>query len=85
MITGEGCLNQQSLMGKGVGELLAFCAGLGVPCLAMCGKVELSQAGRDRLTGVYSMSTLTEPPQALSRPAYWLAKVAMKAASELSR
>ena len=28
VITGEGCLNQQSLMGKGVGELLAFCAGL---------------------------------------------------------
>lgn len=84
VITGEGCLNQQSLMGKGVGELVAFCEGLRIPCIAMCGKVELSQTIRDCLVGVYSMSMLTEPLQALNRPAHWLAKVATKAASDFS-
>ena len=84
VVTGEGCLDEQSLMGKGVGELVDFCSDLRVPCIAIGGRAELSTVGRRRFSSVYSLSALTSPTEALRRPGFWLSRTAMKAASDLS-
>ncbi len=84
VITGEGCLDRQSLMGKGVGELVALCAKLEVPCIAVSGKVELPNAGQSPLARSYSMSKSSSQAEALTRPGFWLARTTMKAASEFS-
>jgi glycerate kinase len=48
VVTGEGCLDEQSLAGKAPAEVAARAAAAGVPCLALAGRVEL---GRERLSG----------------------------------
>ena len=39
VLTGEGALDAQTLMGKGVGELAALCQKLNVPCIGLAGVV----------------------------------------------
>lgn len=40
VITGEGAIDAQTLMGKGVGELALLCRQAGVPCLALAGAAQ---------------------------------------------
>lgn len=44
VITGEGCYDAQSLHGKVVGEVAAEALAHGIPCIAICGKVETLEA-----------------------------------------
>ena len=39
VITGEGAIDAQSLMGKGVGEIATLCGTLGVPCIGIAGAI----------------------------------------------
>ena len=39
VITGEGCLDRQTLMGKGPGQVIAMCRERGIPVAAVCGMV----------------------------------------------
>lgn len=39
VITGEGCLDGQTLMGKGVGSLARLAKSAGVPCMAIVGRL----------------------------------------------
>jgi glycerate kinase len=41
-ITGEGSLDEQSLVGKATVSVARLCARQGVPCVAVCGRVELT-------------------------------------------
>jgi len=45
VITGEGSLDHQSLEGKVPAGVAAIAANAGVPCLAVAGRIELSEAG----------------------------------------
>lgn len=40
VITGEGKMDATSLAGKGPGALARMCADRGIPCIAVCGKLE---------------------------------------------
>jgi glycerate kinase len=40
VITGEGAIDAQTLMGKGVGELALLCQRAGLPCLALAGAAQ---------------------------------------------
>lgn len=40
VVTGEGAIDAQTLMGKGVGELAQLCRRAGVPCLALAGAAQ---------------------------------------------
>jgi len=42
VITGEGRMDEQTLMGKGVGQIARRCARGGVPCIGLAGAVEES-------------------------------------------
>ena len=39
VITGEGAIDTQTLMGKGVGELALLCAKQNIPCIGLAGLV----------------------------------------------
>lgn len=39
VLTGEGCLDRSSLMGKGTGELASCCRQRGIPCVALSGRM----------------------------------------------
>jgi len=62
VVTGEGCLDEQSLGGKVVGELVRRAGAAGVPIQAVVGSSRLSsgEAARAGLAGVRVASTLAE-------------------------
>jgi len=80
VITGEGAIDRQSLMGKGVGELLALCRAKGIPCVGMAGHVADRAGAQRRFAAVGGLTDLTDVAQAKARPAKWLEKLARQLA-----
>lgn len=60
VLTGEGCIDAQTLTGKGVGELAERCARAAVPCAAIVGRNALAPAEQAELglVGVVEARTL---------------------------
>jgi glycerate kinase len=42
VMTGEGAMDEQTRMGKGVGQIARWCARRGVPCIGLAGVVDAS-------------------------------------------
>ena len=84
VITGEGCLDSQSLMGKGTGELLRLCERQRVPCIAIGGKLNLSIPSQRRFEAVYALASQPQPRDPMSHPRFCLARAAAQAAAELT-
>lgn len=85
VITGEGRLDDQSLMGKGIGELARLSGEAGVPVVAICGSTGHGGGGRGIFTRTYALSAVTSRENALARPRYWLARTAERAGREFGR
>ena len=84
VVTGEGSLDRQSLMGKGTGRLALRARAAGKRCIGLAGRVEALTAeeeGRSpfwrTMAVVPGMATAEE---SMGRPAYWLEELAAKAA-----
>jgi glycerate kinase len=82
VITGEGRIDQSTVMGKGVGELAKMCNRAGVPCLGLAGKADFSNKP-NLFARVGALSSMVTLKRAQSRPAYWLEKLAKSVAAEL--
>lgn len=84
VISGEGAIDEQTLMGKGVGFLFQRCREAGVRCLALAGgigpNVESKLDKNLRVMGIVPQMATLE--QAKSEPARWLTELAVKAARE---
>jgi glycerate kinase len=80
VITGEGALDDSSVMGKGVGELAALCHARGIPCVALAGRVQRTRALRQRFTDVAGLTDFLTVATALRRPAVHLARLAERVA-----
>ncbi|HWN93430.1 MAG TPA: glycerate kinase, partial [Methylomirabilota bacterium] len=80
VITGEGAIDEQTLMGKGVGELAALCHRMGKPCFAMAGAVTDVERARQLFTNVQSMTAITSAEEATTDAAKWLEEIARRAA-----
>ncbi len=80
VITGEGAVDESTLMGKGVGQLASFCRELKVPCLAMAGLMSGSDRVKNRFTQTYSLTTEASPKEATVRAGPLLVKLAAQAA-----
>jgi glycerate kinase len=86
ILTGEGMIDRQSLMGKGTGRLAQRCRDLGKRCIGFGGMVDGAAKARtpDRL--FYSAHDLapglTSPTEAKKDAALWLQRLAAKVASE---
>jgi glycerate kinase len=80
VITGEGAIDRQTLMGKGVGQIAKLCVGAGVPCWGFAGVVQETDNGSfERL---YRMTELTTPEEAMNKSAQWLERLAFRAAKQ---
>jgi glycerate kinase len=81
VITGEGCIDESTFMGKGVGEIARRCRKQKTPCLAFAGCVTAHQAA-NRFKA-YALTETTTMAKAKSNPALWLGKLAERAASQM--
>ena len=83
VITGEGALDAQTLMGKGVGEIANLCRERGVPCLGLAGVVSEPERSQDKFKATFAITPgLTDKASALREPALWLERLAGQAAAD---
>jgi glycerate kinase len=83
VISGEGAVDTQTLMGKGVGQLLAACKRLGKPVVLLGGRVELKGAAPRGLALAASLVGLAGEQDAMRRPGPLLRLLAESAAAQL--
>jgi glycerate kinase len=81
LITGEGRLDESTLMGKGVGRLAGLCREFKTPCVALAGTISESFRSRD-FTQMRVLTDLTTTNEAKSQPTKWLAVLAEKVARD---
>ncbi len=83
VLTGEGAVDAQTLMGKGVGEIAAAAQRAGVPCLALAGVVRDPEKAKGKFAKTYALApAFTDQESAMREPALWLERLAQKAAQE---
>ena len=80
VITGEGAIDDSTLMGKGAGEIARRCRKLGIPCIALAGVVKAKAAHRRLFAKTYALTDLTTARHAKANPRRWLKLLAQKAA-----
>ena len=85
VITGEGAIDQSTVMGKGVGRIGQWCRKLGISCIALAGQVTLEPSAKDAFTQSHSLTQVTSLESAKGEPAYWLQHLASIVASKISR
>jgi glycerate kinase len=83
VVTGEGALDRQTLMGKGVGQIAKLCGELKVPCVALAGVVEKREQAQTLFTQAHALTDLASPEEAMSRAAHWLERLGTRAAEQL--
>jgi len=80
VVTGEGAIDEQTLMGKGVGELAALCRKLNKPCFALAGIITGTEKARQLFTNVQSMTAITSADEAKADAPKWLEEIARRTA-----
>jgi glycerate kinase len=80
VVTAEGAIDRQTLMGKGVGQIAALCHEAQLPCVALAGMVADRKAAAEQFSHVHALTDLTSPEQAMTNAAAWLEKLAVRAA-----
>ena len=81
VVTGEGAIDRSTLMGKGVGQIARRCRELKIPCIGLAGMVGAGPGTGAFLTQAHALTELTTLAQAKARPAYWLGRLARRAAN----
>ena len=80
VITGEGAIDAQTRMGKGVGQIARCCARLGVPCVGLAGTVDPSIKVSNLFVRACALTEITTPQRAQSQAARFLALLAAETA-----
>ncbi|MGH7994040.1 MAG: glycerate kinase, partial [Limisphaerales bacterium] len=84
VLTGEGRVDEQTLMGKGPGRLAELCRDSGVPCLVFAGEISAPAQPLELFRRAYALAPeFTSRKNALAESAVWLGKAAEIAAGEL--
>ena len=80
VVTAEGAIDEQTLMGKGTGQVAALCRRLGKPCIGLAGQLELGKVEVDpgkrlfwRLAAI--VPDLATEQEAMSNAAYHLERL----------
>ncbi|MBI1177543.1 glycerate kinase [bacterium] len=76
VITGEGALDHQTLMGKGVGEIALLCRRAKKPCIGLAGFVEDPKRAARLFSRTGALVDLTDQEAAMQKPAKWLKQLA---------
>lgn len=81
VLTGEGRVDEQTLMGKGVGALAQMCRSLGVPCIVFAGQVSPTAQPEKLFQRAYALTPgFGSRERALAEPAVCLEQAAETAA-----
>ncbi len=86
IVTGEGCIDSQTYMGKGTGQIALLCRQRSKPCWGLAGVVEAPTAAEpptmlfQRLGAI--VPTLAPAAEAKAEAAHWLRILAEKIAAE---
>ena len=81
VITGEGCIDESTFMGKGVGEIARRCRKGKIPCVAFTGNITARATANRFFAEAHALSELTTVTQAKSNPAAWLEKLTERLAN----
>lgn len=88
VLTGEGAIDEQSLMGKGVGEVAALCRKHHVRCLGLAGVVSEAAAAKARAAGFEQLLALVPGlatrEEAMKDAGGWLTRLAAAVAEATS-
>jgi glycerate kinase len=85
VITGEGAVDRQSFMGKGVGRVAELCRRLEVPCVALAGVVNAPAAAARFFARSAALTDLVTPDDARSRPQFHLQRLSAELAKNIER
>src|SRR5262249_35038251 len=81
VVTGEGSIDQSTLMGKGVGELARLCRELGVPCLGLAGVVPNPTEANQLFSAAYALvPDVATSAEAMAQPGRCLERLAAQVA-----
>jgi glycerate kinase len=69
VVTGEGAMDEQTRMGKGVGQIARWCARCGVPCIGLAGVVEASVQESKLFAHTRALVERTTLPRAMKQAA----------------
>ena len=83
VVTGEGAMDRQTVMGKGVGELAKMARENDCRCLGLAGKVEYHPALTEHMNDCRALTDLTSLAEAKKDAAQWLEKLARDTAQTL--
>ncbi len=83
VISAEGAIDQQTLMGKGVGQIANLCCGLNVRCIALAGVIEAPDAAAKSFYKAAALVDLTSAVEAMKNAAHWLEELALKVAGQI--
>lgn len=72
VITGEGCIDRSTLMGKGVGEIARRCNKFRIPCVAVAGVAHRNTRLDRMFHGISALLDIATEIQAKSKAGYWL-------------
>jgi len=82
VLTGEGAIDESTVMGKGVGQLAGLCQELKVPCVGLAGVVRDTVQIQRLFAQTHALTpTFTSREKAMAEPASCLEQLATLAAS----
>jgi glycerate kinase len=81
VITGEGCIDHSTLMGKGVGQIARKCNKWKIPCIAVAGMIQPEARLVRTFKQVHALLDVVSTRRAVTRAAYWLERLAQRIAS----
>lgn len=84
VITGEGCIDESTFMGKGVGEIARRCRKARIPCIAFAGNITARETAGRFFEEAHALIDLTTTAKAKAEPAMWLERLAERTARELT-
>jgi glycerate kinase len=84
VITGEGAVDRQTCMGKGVGQVMRLCQKLKTPCITLAGAVEAGIRSAPRFSRTFALTDITTLEEAKLRPECYLEKLSALAAGTLN-
>jgi len=83
VITGEGCIDRSTGMGKGAGIIALECLEKRIPCIAFSGDISARDKSANIFAKAYALTNVTTLKNAKSAPAMWLEKLASRAAGKV--
>ena len=81
VVTGEGALDEQTLMGKGVGQVARLCQRMKIPCIGMAGVVLEPEKAKRLFSQTHGLTDIISLRIAKAQPAKFLEILARQIAA----